>query len=155
MHLWKKFLICNAVLRVSKRKKLQNPPLGALLSCVRWNLYQSALILSNVPCPEIFLIVHLHDEVWLVACLNKITVLRAKITFKIWYFYLAQILTWIVEKQHVLTSFNFFFKFSYCLTLFPIISVHVNLNVFYVTEHLFKFYHKPTLHKICLIVTET
>ena len=155
MHPWKKFLICNAVLRVSKRQKLQNPPLGVFLSCVRWNLYQSALILSKVPCPEMLLVVHLHDELWLVAYLNKITVLRAKTTFKIWYFYLAQILTGIVEKQHVLTSCNFFFKFSYCLTLFPIISVHVNLNVFYVTEHLFKFYHKPTLHKICLIVTET
>ena len=155
MHPWKKFLICNAVLRVSKRQKLQNPPLGVFLSCVRWNLYQSALILSKVPCPKMLLVVHLHDELWLVAYLNKITVLRAKTTFKIWYFYSAQILAEIVEKQHVLTSCNFFFTFSYCLTLFPIISVHVNLNVFYVTEHLFKFYHKPTLHKICLIVTET
>ena len=155
MHPWKKFLICNAVLRVSKRQKLQNPPLGVFLSCVRWNLYQSALILSKVPCPEMLLVVHLHDELWLVAYLNKITVLRAKTTFKIWYFYLAQILTWIVEKQHVLTSFNFFFKFSDCLTLFPIMSVHVNWNVFYVTEHLFKFYHKLTSHKICLIVTKT
>ena len=45
--------------------------------------------------------------------------------FKFENFYFAQVLTEIVEKQHVLTPSNFFFKFSHCLTLFPIFSVHV------------------------------
>ena len=36
-------------------------------------------------------------------------VLRAKRTFKTWNFYFAQILTEVVEKQHVLTPLNFFF----------------------------------------------
>ena len=58
---------------------------------------------------------------------------RAKATFKIWNFYFAQILTVIVEKQHrhVLAPFNFCFKFSHSLTLFPIFSLHVNWVVFY------------------------
>ena len=80
------------------------------------------------------------------------TQLRA--TFKIWNFYFAQILTWIVEKQHVLTPFNFVFKFSHCLTLFPIFLVHVNWIVFYATAHLFKFYYQQILCKICHVVTK-
>ena len=64
--------------------------------------------------------------------------LRGKTTFKIWYFYLAQILTGIVEKRHVLRPFNFFFKFSYCLSLFPIFPVHVNWIEFFFNCALFK-----------------
>ena len=62
---------------------------------------------------------------------KKLSVLlRAKTTFRIWNFYFSQILSEIVEKQHVLTPFNLFSKFSHCLTLFSIFSVHVNGIVF-------------------------
>ena len=81
-------------------------------------------------------------------------VLRAKRTFKTWNVYFAQILTEVVEKQHVLTPLNFFFKFSHYLTLFPIFSVHVNWIIFYVTAHLFKFYYQQILRKICHVVTK-
>ena len=60
-------------------------------------------------------------------------------TFKIWFFYFSQILTEIVEKQHALTPFNYFSKFSHCLSLFPMFLVHANWIVFCVTAHLFKF----------------
>ena len=46
---------------------------------------------------------------------NTTNKLRAKTTFRIWIFCLAQILTGLIERQHVLTHFNFFFKFSHCL----------------------------------------
>ena len=42
-------------------------------------------------------------------------------TFK---FYFSQILIEIVKKQHILTLF-YFFKFSHCLTLFPIFSLFI------------------------------
>ena len=38
--------------------------------------------------------------------------LRAKTTFKIWNFYFAQILTGLVQRQHILTPFNFFSNFK-------------------------------------------
>ena len=79
--------------------------------------------------------------------------LRAETTFKIWDLYFAQILIGIVEKQHVLTPFSFFFKCSHCLTIFPIFSIHVNWIVFYVTADLLKFYYQQTLHKIFPIIT--
>ena len=60
-------------------------------------------------------------------------------TFSIWNFYFGQILSGIVEKQHVLTSFDLFFKFSHCLTLFSIFSVHVNWILICVTRDLFKY----------------
>ena len=80
--------------------------------------------------------------------------LKNKTIFKIWNFCFAQILREIVEKQHVLTPLNFFFKFLHCLTLFPIFLVPVNWIVFYVTLHLFKFYYQQTLRQICHIVTK-
>ena len=76
---------------------------------------------------------------------ETISGLRAKTTFKIRNFCFSQILTGIVEEQHVLTPFNFFFKFSHCLTKFPIFLVHVNWITFYVTAHLFKFYYQQIL----------
>ena len=51
---------------------------------------------------------------------------------------LSFILSGIVKEQHVLTPFNFFFKFSHSLTLFPIFWLHENWAVCYVTENLFK-----------------
>ena len=66
--------------------------------------------------------------------------------FQIWNFYFLQISTGIVEKKHVLTPFNFIFKFSHCLTLFPIFLVHVNWIVFYITRQLFKFCYQQILH---------
>ena len=69
-----------------------------------------------------------------------------KTTFKIWNFYFTQILAGIVEK-HVLTAFNFFFKFLHSLTLFPIFSVHVNWIAFYITAHFFKFCYQHILRK--------
>ena len=59
-------------------------------------------------------------------CKALICNLRAQKTFKISKFYFTEILAGIVEKQHALAPFNFFFQFSHCLTLFPIFSVHVN-----------------------------
>ena len=58
--------------------------------------------------------------------------------YKIWNFYFAQILAGTIEKQHVLTPFNFFLKFSHCLASFPIFSVDVNWIFFYITAHLLK-----------------
>ena len=87
-------------------------------------------------------------------CWQKAQILRAKTTFKVWYFYFLQILTVIVEKRNILTPFNFFFKFPHCLTLFPIFSVHVNWIVFYLTAHLFKFDYQQLLRKICYVVTK-
>ena len=72
--------------------------------------------------------------------------LRAKTTFKIYIFYSAQILTGTVEKQPVVTPFNFFFKFSYFLNLFLILSVHLNWIVFSLTAQFFKFYYQHILH---------
>ena len=67
-------------------------------------------------------------------------------TFKVWNFYFAQILTGIVEKKNYLTPFDFFFKFTHCLTLFPILLVHVNWILFNVTAHPYsKFYYKQIL----------
>ena len=63
--------------------------------------------------------------------------LRAKTIFKTWSFYFAQFVSGIVEKQHVSTPFNFFFKFLHRWTLFPVFSVHVNWAVFYVTKNVF------------------
>ena len=60
----------------------------------------------------------------------------------------------MVEKQHVLTSFNFFFKFSHYLNIFPIFWVHVNWGIIYVTENVFKFYYQQILHKICHMVAK-
>ena len=79
--------------------------------------------------------------------------LRAWKTFKIWNFHFAQILAGIVKRQHVLIPFNFFFKFSHCLTLFPLFSVHVNWILFYVTIYL-KFCYRQILRKICHVVTK-
>ena len=79
---------------------------------------------------------------------------RAKTTFKVWIFFFAQNLTGIVEKQYVLTPFKWLFKFSHCLTLLPIFSVHVNSIVFHVTAHLFEFYYQQILRKICHVVTK-
>ena len=77
-------------------------------------------------------------------------VLRAKTAFKIWNFHFAQILTESFEKQHVLTLFNFFFKF-----LSPMLLVHVNWIVFYVTAYLFKFYNQQISRKTFHVVTKT
>ena len=74
--------------------------------------------------------------------------LSTKTTFKICEFFFSQILAGIAEKQHALAPFNFF-KFSHCLTLLPVFSVHVNLILFYVTAHLFKYYYQRLLRKIC------
>ena len=84
--------------------------------------------------------------------INKSKNLRAKTTIKIWKFYFAQVLTGIVGKQDILIHFNFFFKFSHCLTLFPVFSVHVNWVVFYVTANPFKLCYQETLRKICHVV---
>ena len=60
VHLYVKFTIQNVVLRVSKRKKLQ---IFSLRDLFFWNflrnVYQSALISRNLPCPKNF---------WLPAC---------------------------------------------------------------------------------------
>ena len=65
--------------------------------------------------------------------------LSAKTAFKIWNFYFSQILTGIVEKQHVLTPFNFFCTLSHCLALFSIFSVDINWIIFYVTATFLNF----------------
>ena len=49
-------------------------------------------------------------------------------------------------KKNYLTPFDFFFKFTHCLTLFPILLVHVNWILFNVTAHPYsKFYYKQIL----------
>ena len=64
------------------------------------------------------------------------------------FFFFSQILAGIAKKQHALAPFDFF-KFSHCLTLIPVFSVQVNLILFYVTAHLFKYYYQRLLRKIC------
>ena len=67
-HLWIKLFIENVVLRLYKREKLQNVSLCSLFFLCSWrNVYWIALILQNLPCPEMFLVGCLHSGIILFA----------------------------------------------------------------------------------------
>ena len=52
-----KFFIQNLVLREFWRQKFKVFPCGAIFSCAFWrNLYRTAQIARNFPCPKIFLV---------------------------------------------------------------------------------------------------
>ena len=60
IHLWTDFLIVNAVLRVSRRKKLRNASLtGICFVCCRLNFYRIAVIPRILYCSETFPVAHL------------------------------------------------------------------------------------------------
>lgn len=61
--LWVKYFIRNAVLRASRREKIQNIPLGAfklVCWCCRQNVCHSTLIPRNLVCPGKSLVALLH-----------------------------------------------------------------------------------------------
>ena len=62
VHIWVKFSIWNAFVRVSRWKKAKIFPDGASCPGFLWNVYISCLIYWNLLCRGKFVVAHLHSS---------------------------------------------------------------------------------------------